>query len=115
MGYYRKWKPSKTQVKKFVEKMDEITQFCEAHNITQCRDSYYFELNGKNYRVSNHTIEASNSRAYNSMGEQVRPKYHPFGEKPYDQCITASKTRLIEIYAALEQGHKLSRRGYIID
>lgn len=109
---YRKWKPSKTAVKEFAQKMDEIDDFCSKHGITASRtnDSYYFCLNGKNYRVSNHTIEASNKKAFNALGEQVRDTYHG-GRDDNTVYITASKTRIIEIYNDIKAGYQLDKRG----
>lgn len=54
-----KWRPSKTAKREFAEKMEEIEKFCTEHGISASasKDSYYFVLNGKNYRVSNHSIE----------------------------------------------------------
>lgn len=56
-----------------------------------------------------------NCGAYNVEGEQVRGLYHPNGEEDDTIYITASKTRLIEIYTALKAGKKLNRRGKVID
>ena len=111
-----KWKPSKAAAREFAEKMSVISDFCRAHYIKKSLsgDSYYFELSGVKYRVSNHTVEASNNAAYNDAGDQVRQLYHPEGEADMI-CITASKTRIIEIYNDLAAGHKLNRRGYRID
>lgn len=112
---YGKWKPSKTAAIEFAQKMDEINEFCAKNGITASRtnDSYYFSLNGKNYRVSNHTIEASNKKAINSLGEKVRDTYHA-GRDDDTIYITASKTRLIEIYNNLKAGYQLDKRGYRI-
>lgn len=114
MGYRYKWKPSKTAKREFAEKMREIDTFCKENDISQSNtsDSYYFALNGKNYRVSNHTIEASNRHAYNEFGEQTRALYHPNGRDDDTIYITASKTRLIEIYKDLSAGYDLDGRGY---
>ena len=108
-----KWKPSKTAAREFSAKMDEITTFCDDHCIiySSTKDSYYFELDGIEYRVSNHTVAASNRHAYNDAGIQVRELYHPDGEKPDVVYITAGKTRIIDIYNDLAAGYKLDRRG----
>lgn len=112
--YRRKFKPTKAQAKEFAEKMTEIDAFCEEHNIqtTLHGDSYYFTLNDTNYRVSNHTVEASNRHAYNDLGEQVRDLYHPEGRREGVVYITAGKTRIIEIYKDLEAGYELDKRGF---
>lgn len=109
-----KWKPSKTARREFATKMDEIGEFCRHNGISQSAsgDSYYFTINGVNYRVSNHTIEASNKKAYNFMGEKVRDIYHPNGRDDNTIYITASKTRIIEIYNNLQNGVILDGRGY---
>ena len=62
--YKRKWHPSKSAKAEFKNKMTEIEDFCNKNGIDRSvrNDSYYFMLNGKNYRVSNHTIEASNAK-----------------------------------------------------
>lgn len=111
MGY--KWKPSKTAKREFAEKMREIDAFCKQNGISQSysSDSYYFALNGKNYRVSNHTVEASNRHAFNELGEKTREFYHPNGREEDTIYITASKTRIIEIYKDLFAGYELDGRG----
>lgn len=108
-----KYRPSKSARLEFAQKMSEIDKFCKQHNISKSKtsDSYYFALNGKNYRVSNHTIEVSNSHAFNEFGEQTRQLYHDENEK-IDVCITAGKTRLIEIYNNIANGVELDARGF---
>lgn len=93
--------------------MNEIDEFCKRNNIHQSlsSDSYYFNLNGKDYRVSNHTVNASNKGAYDSEGNKIRDEYHPDGEESDVVYITAGKTRLIDIYNDLKNGYKLDRRG----
>lgn len=63
MAFSRRWKPSKTKAREFASKMKEIEEFCMEHGISQSRssDSYYFTVDGRQYRVSNHTIEAKPS------------------------------------------------------
>ena len=118
MGYYRKWRPSKTQKKEFAIKMTEIRNFCYENGIsTSCsNDSYYFTIDDVRYRVSNHSIEASNRAAFDELtGEQVRPLYHSENREKDVFYIHASKTRIIEIYNDLKAGKKLDHRGYVID
>ena len=109
MGY--RYRPSKAKVKQFIEDMDRINEFCVEHGIDQSRsgDSYYFTINGTRYRVSNHTIAASNAGAYTELGEKVREKYHPADDDII--CITAGKTRIEQIYNDLKAGKKLDKRG----
>ena len=108
-----KWKPSKSAKKDYAKKMEEIEEFCKVNNISNSRtnDSYYFTLNGVEYRVSNHSIEMSNSKAYNCFGEKIRELYHEEGRKENVVYIHASKTRIIEIYNDLKAGFELDKRG----
>lgn len=112
-----KYKPSKTKAREFARLMDQINDFCIENGISQSAssDSYYFTINGKNYRVSNHSVEASNARAYNEDGEKIREVYHPGGREKDVIYIHASKTRIIEIYNNLLLGIALDGRGYIIN
>ena len=113
MGFYRKWKPSKTAKKEFAQKMDEIKDFCYINGIehSSSKNSYYFFLNGKSYRVSNHSVEASNAHAYDTLGNQTRELYHPGGRDEDTIYIHASKTRIIEIYNDLKNGYELDGNG----
>lgn len=115
MAYGRKWKPSRTAAREFAKQMNEIDDFCAKNGISQSResDSYYFEINGQKYRVSNHSVEASNRRAYNYDGEQIRRKYHEGGREDDTIYIHASKTRIIEIYENLKAGKTLDGFGNI--
>lgn len=113
MAYRRKWKPSKTAAKAFAIEMEEIREFCNKNGITYSNsmDSYYFNINGKDYRVSNHSVEASNRGAYDDFGNQLREKYHEGGRKSEVTYIHASKTRIRDIYNDIVQGHELDGRG----
>ena len=115
-GY--RWKPSKTARREFAIKMEEIDKFCEENDIScsASKDSYYFEVNGQKYRVSNHSVEKSNAEAYGvdpftGFYEKKRELYHPEGREDDTIYIHASKTRIIEIYNDLLSGHKLDGRG----
>ena len=107
-----KWKPSKAAAAEYGAKMAEIDQFCRDHGISQSlsSDSYYFTLGGNFYRVSNHTVAASNNAAFDDMGNQIRELYHEAGEKGMI-CITAGKTRIMDIYNDIAAGYDLDRRG----
>ena len=113
MGYGYKWTPSKKAAKEFAQKMDEISGYCATNGIgcSSNMDSFYFFISGQEYRVSNHSIEASNARARNFMGTQVREKYHPDKGEHDVIYIHASKTRLIDIHMDLLAGRKLDGRG----
>lgn len=113
--YRKKWQPSKARAREFAEKMQDVERFCAENCISQSRngDSYYFVLNGKNYRVSNHSVEASNASAYDDLtGEKKRNLYHEGGRQENTVYIHASKTRIIEIYNDLKSGFELDGRGY---
>lgn len=101
MGYRYKWKPSKTQAREFASKMDDISTFCFENGISKSlsSDSYYFSIEGQEYRVSNHSVESS------------LPEYHPYGREKEVRYIHASKTRIIEIYNDLKNGYELDGRG----
>lgn len=104
MSFY-KWKPSKKAINEFKNQMEEIDKFCTENKISRSytSDSYYFEINGINYRVSNHSIETSNLHSNGA--------YHNDGRRDDTIYIHASKTRIIEIYNALKSGKKLDGRG----
>lgn len=103
-----KYRFSKSAKREFAEKMKDIENFCREEGISSSlsSDSYYFYIEGKKYRVSNHTLAASQSNGGHHQGET---------EGDYFQCITASKLRIKEIYLALKEGKKLDRRGNIIE
>lgn len=111
--YGRKWKPSKAARAAFAEQMNEIAAFCKENQISQSLkgDSYYFTIDGKKYRVSNHSVESSNDGAYNWQGEKVRDVYHEGGRESDTIYIHAGKTRIIEIYNDLKNGVALDGRG----
>ena len=107
----RRFKPSRTNAREFAEKMDVVSEFCAEHNISHSRamDSFYFCIRGQSYRVSNHTVEASNRAAFGDLG-QTRELYH--SARDADTIyIHASKTRIIEIYENLAAGHEIDGRG----
>ena len=49
MGFGYRYKPSKTKIREYAEKMDRIDDFCRENNISKSAnsDSYYFEINGQ--------------------------------------------------------------------
>lgn len=109
-----KWRPSKSAAAEYGAKMREIEQFCADHNISASlsSDSYYFTLRGTTYRVSNHSIDASNRAAYDELtGEQRRALYHDADDERQLVCILAGKTRIIDIYNDLAAGYELDIRG----
>ena len=116
--FVKKWKPSKSAAKEFAKKMDEINKFCFENGIIQSsnQDSYCFTINGQQYRISNHSIEASNKGAFDQLtGQQVRQLYHPNERDNKVIYIHASKTRIIDIYNDLKTGYKLDGRGYRVN
>lgn len=116
MGFGYRYKPSKTKIREYAEKMDRIDDFCSKNNISKSAnsDSYYFEINGQKYRVSNHFVESSNRGAYEEgTHEQVRELYHPEGREKDTIYIHAGKTRIMEIYENLKAGKELDGRGNV--
>ena len=113
MSYGRSWKPSKAEAEDFAEKMREIDVFCRENGIEKSLsgDSYYFSINGQEYRVSNHTVEASNAGAYDWAGRKIREEYHEGGRQKNTIYIYAGKTRIREIYNDLVAGYQLDGRG----
>ena len=103
MKYF--YHPSAAEREAFAAQMRKIEAFCDANNIdySYSKDSYYFELNGQNYRVSNHSVEASNRH-----GAHL---YHPGGRREDTRYIHAGKTRIIQIYNDLKAGYELDGRG----
>lgn len=116
MGFGYRYKPSKTKIREYAEKMDRIDDFCRENNISKSAnsDSYYFEINGQKYRVSNHSVESSNRGAYEEgTHEQIRELYHPEGREKDTIYIHAGKTRIMEIYENLKAGKELNGRGNV--
>ena len=114
---FKHYKPSKLKAIQFAMEMDFIREFCEKNNIQTSKnnDSYYFTLNGTNYRVSNHTIEASNRAAFDiDTGMYKRDLYHETERKDDTVYIHAGKTRIIDIYNDLKAGYKLNGKSYKI-
>ena len=109
MGY--KYKVSKSKSREYAEKMDPIKNYCDANqiNYSESMDSFYFTVNGEKYRISNHTVNASNKAAFDEMGNQIREFYHSDNEGYI--CIFASKTRLIEIHSKIISGIAIDVRG----
>ena len=68
-------------------------------------------IRGVRYRVSNHTVEASNRAAYRRDGTRRRELYHPDGREEGTVYIHASHFRLPQIYMDLRMGRKLDGRG----
>lgn len=114
MGY--RYSQDKDKKRGFAANMERIDKFCQNNGIRKsaCSESYYFTINGQKYRVSNHSVEESNAKAYSSTGEMVRPLYHPEGELDDVIYIRAGKNKIIEIYKSIRAGkvpeHYLQKR-----
>lgn len=116
--YRYTYRPSAAQKKEFHEKMLEIEAFCKEHDISASSsyDSYYFWINEQKYRVSNHSVEASNRAAFDEYtGEQWRDLYHDPAREEDVIEILAGKTRIIDIYNDLIAGYDLDYRGRRIE
>lgn len=108
-----KYKPSIAAAREYAREMDDIKTFCDENSInySATMDSYYFSVDGRSYRVSNHSVESSNAGARSWTGEKVRAEYHPGGRDPETVYIHAGKTRIKEIYNLIAAGVKLDGRG----
>lgn len=92
--------------------MGDVRSFCKANGIRMSGSgSYYFELYGQKYRVSDHTVEASNKAAYNKKGYQRRRLYHPNGRE--DDTIYILSNDIESVYLNLRNGNKVSSNGRI--
>ena len=117
MAYGYKRRPSKTKAREFARKMDEIDTFCRDNGISQSSrgDSYYFNIDGVSYSVSNHSVEANNRVAYDFTEAQVRQLYHEGGRGADTVYIHTSKTGINEICTDLKDGWRLDGRGCRIE
>ena len=103
---------SNTKKRELAIQYEELNDFLSNNKEIQASsslDSFYFEIDGKKIRVSNHTVSASNQGAYDEFMNQKREEYHSTNQ--YNIQITASKFRLPEIYKNLKAGKTLDKRG----
>jgi hypothetical protein len=110
-----KWKPSKEKAAEYAAKIKELEYFLADHpeiKSSNSRESFYFEIKGKTVRVSNHTVARSDSGCFDEFGNEIRSSYH---QEDYDIKITASPVRLPQIWADLNAGFKLNKRGVKIE
>lgn len=113
MSFSYKWKPSNSAKKEYAIMMSNVEKFCEENHITMSNsNSFYFTLNGLKYRVSSHSVEASNKTAYDELGRYVHPIYHEGGRREDTVYINAGPKRLIEIYNDLKDGWLLDGNGH---
>lgn len=111
MAYYRKkWKPSKSAAREFAQTMDTVQSYCDQNGIgySSKMDSFYFTYEGQKYRISNHSVEASNQGRRNAGLEE----FH--GSRDEYVNIFASKTRLVEIHQRIVAGLKVNGRGFLV-
>ena len=104
---------SRTKAREYAQKMDDVDDFCRDNGISASRslDSFYFTLNDVKYRVSNHTLQASDRGMRDSLtGEKLRGSYHNNDDDLV--CFTAGKTRIEQVYNDLKAGYKLDKRGF---
>lgn len=102
-----KWKPSNKAKREFASKMREIDEYCIKNGISQSNssDSYYFDYNGIEYRISNHSVEKS----VNQWGNHYHGDSEKYRERVF--CIHAGKTRLIDIHQLIISGVEVDHRG----
>ena len=99
MGY--KYKPSRADARDFAQKMKEIEEFCHDHGISHSfsNDSYYFVIGDVRYRVSNHTMQASDKGMYSQTGDKIRDSYHEHSNGIV--CITEQDKDCRDLYGAV--------------
>ena len=110
-----KWKPSKAAAAEYAVKIKELEYFLADHpeiRSSSSRESFYFQVEDKSVRVSNHTVAKSDSGRFDEFGGEIRPSYH---QEDYDIQITASPLRLPQIWADLNAGFELNKRGVRIN
>lgn len=89
-------------MKNYVEYTKRIVLFCKLNGITYSTslDSFYFSLNGKDYRISNHSLEDSIKFSHG--------RYHTNKEQNKNLiCIQADKSQLFKIYNKLKEGKEI--------
>ena len=92
--------------------MNDVRSFCKANGIRMSGSgSFYFELYGQKYRVSNHTIEESNRGAYDKKGRQIRRLYHPNGRETDTIYILSNDIEFV--YLNLRNGNRVSSNGRV--
>jgi len=104
LGFYR-YRPSKTAKREFAKKMEDIDAFCSKNQIYSSKNnnSYYFEIKGKKYRVSNHSVESR--KEWDIVNGEVMLVPKKDNKRSSDTTyIHASKTRIKEIYNNLQAG-----------
>jgi len=98
-----------------------LNRFCLANGIKRSKKgvSFYFEIDGKKYRVSDHTIEESKQGQLLKAqmgtvltGRDIVPNYYHNEEKDEGVIqIDAPKNRLIQIYKDIQSGYQVDREG----
>ena len=80
---------------------DDIDEFCRKNGIRQSKagDSFYFRIDGKSYRISNHTEQYSNMCSRDLKGRKIRNCYHGRGSRT--TTILAQRSEVKRIYEKL--------------
>lgn len=81
---------------------DDIDEFCRKNGIRQSKagDSFYFRIDGKSYRISNHTEQYSNMCSRDLKGRKIRNCYHGKGSRT--TTILAQRSEVKRIYERLK-------------
>lgn len=91
---------------------EDVRRFCRANGIRMSDSgSYYFELYGQRYRVSDHSVEESNRGAYDKRGYQRRRLYHPNGREADTIYILSNDIEFV--YLNLRNGNRVSSNGRV--
>ena len=81
-----------------------LDDFCRQNGIRQSKsgNSFYFRLNGKSYRVSDHTEQYSNVCSRDLKGRKIRKCYH--GKTSRTNTILAQRSEVKRIYEEIKYG-----------
>ena len=86
-----------------LEQIQDIEDYCYKNRIKVCNNSsYYFSINGMDYRVSDHRLATRPSSVKERFGN----------DKFYS--IIADPLKIVEIHSALKKGKKIDVRGRLI-
>ena len=100
------------------ERIKQIEEFCKEHNITHNSnyDSFYFEIKGQQYRISNHSIDDSVHRDkktnklvnHHIDGNEIKNSHEYCSQV---KCYYAFQSRLEYIYNDIVKGYQLDNNG----
>lgn len=91
----------------------EIKKFCIENNIEYSTPlfSFYFEMGGENYMVSEQRINTNIKKQFDENGKPTVMFWHSLSHILNSTKIIARKGRLIDIYQDLKNGYELDMNG----